>query len=235
MKNWFKTIYLRNDKGQYVGGISKLKLAAIVSLVVVIACGMTCSALYGPGLNQECTQRGLGQESCEVSSNEATEPLVWVPTGTQLSVEGNVIWDVSKADELKPAIDVGSDPQALYKLYEWEKKNLKSELNSWKEKAGKPTKVTAYTSRVQETDATPCISADGSDICKRYAEGERICATNDHPIGSMLFIQGLGNCIVRDRMNSRYTGTGRVDWYMGHDLASARKWGIRTVAVAKVK
>lgn len=230
-----ETVYIRNLKGQFVGAFKKKKAWAIVTFVIVIA---SLSIFYGFKASKmvtECTHWVSDQKTCEVSSNEATEPLTWVTTGTQTMVEGNIIWDVYQGEDLKPAIDVGSDPQTLYKLHEWEVKNLKKEVQSWKDKAGRPSQVTAYTSRVQETDATPCISADGSDICKRYAEGERICATNDHAIGSVLYVQGLGNCVVRDRMNKRYTGTGRVDWYMGHDLTGARKWGIRTVAVAKVK
>ena len=34
--------------------------------------------------------------------------------------------------------------------------------------------VTAYSSEVGQTDASPCIAADGSDICKRAAAGETL-------------------------------------------------------------
>ena len=95
--------------------------------------------------------------------------------------------------------------------------------------------VTAYTSYANQTDSTPCISADGSNICDRYAEGELICATNDHPLGTTLHVHGYGVCTVADRMNSRYTGTGRVDIYLGYDTPAALQWGVKQVIVKTIK
>jgi len=89
--------------------------------------------------------------------------------------------------------------------------------------------VTAYNSVPAQTDGTPCIAADGSDICKRYAEGELICASNAVPFGTHLSVEGYGLCTVADRMNPRYTD--RVDVYYGMDVSGARRWGIRTVPV----
>lgn len=101
-------------------------------------------------------------------------------------------------------------------------------------KPGRIVYVTAYTSEVGQTDSTPCIAADGSDICVKYADGERICATNDHPMHSTLNIDGYGQCTVRDRMNKRYTGTGRVDLYLGMDTPAAKQWGARQVTVTRL-
>lgn len=91
--------------------------------------------------------------------------------------------------------------------------------------------VTAYTSHVEQTDDTPCLAADGSNICFRYEQGEHICASNDYPFGTRLRIEGYGICTVADRMNSRYTGTYRIDIYLGYDLMAALDWGVRSVAV----
>lgn len=97
--------------------------------------------------------------------------------------------------------------------------------------------VTAYTSEVGQTDSTPCISSDGSNICERYAKGELICAAGDRnvPLGSKFYVEGYGTCSVADRMNIRYNGTGRVDIYLGYDTPSAFKWGIRQVPVARIQ
>lgn len=95
--------------------------------------------------------------------------------------------------------------------------------------------VTGYTSHVNQTDSTPCIAADGTDICKRYAKGEKICATNDWPMHTKLSIEGLGTCIVADRMNRRYTGTGRIDWYFGMDIEAARKHGVKKLQIEVYK
>lgn len=94
--------------------------------------------------------------------------------------------------------------------------------------------VTGYSSRSEETDDSPCISADGSNICELYAKGELICATNDFPMHSTLAIEGIGTCIIRDRMNRRYTGTNRVDWYYGFDTTSAVRHGVK-LAYATIK
>ena len=97
--------------------------------------------------------------------------------------------------------------------------------------------VSMFTSRPEETDDTPCIAASGKDICKLKAIGENICASNDVPFGTMLRFFGLGTCTVWDRMNERYTGTGRVDWYAGDGaeaLELARQHGVRKYRVVPI-
>lgn len=91
--------------------------------------------------------------------------------------------------------------------------------------------VVAYTSEVGQTDGTPCIAADGTDICRRFAAGEALCASNDHPFGTMLALWRPGDqsflrtCVVADRMNWRYTGLGFIDIYMGYDTPAAIEFG----------
>ena len=107
--------------------------------------------------------------------------------------------------------------------------NVLKKWRAWEESKKKVTKMvptTAYTSRVEETDDSPCISADGSDICKRYANGETLYATNDIPLGTKVKVDGVIGTVV-DRMNRRYTGTGRIDVYMGHNLKAARAHGLK--------
>lgn len=89
--------------------------------------------------------------------------------------------------------------------------------------------VSAYTSEPEQTDDSPCISADGSDICLRYEAGENICATNAFPLGTVLFVGNLGTCTVADRMNARYKN--RVDWYMGLDTPRAIDFGVQNLNV----
>ena len=89
--------------------------------------------------------------------------------------------------------------------------------------------VTGYTSTVGETDATPCLAADRSNICKRHATGEAICAANRYRFGTRLTVEGLGVCTVADRTHRRYAD--RVDWYFGRDRAAAKSFGKRRLAV----
>lgn len=85
--------------------------------------------------------------------------------------------------------------------------------------------VTAYNSVVWQTDSTPCIGASGENICDLYAQGQDVCAANFVPLGTILEVEGLGNCVVRDRMNARYFY--RVDWFMGVDVQAAKQFGVR--------
>ena len=92
--------------------------------------------------------------------------------------------------------------------------------------------ITAYNSTVGQTDDSPCISADGSNICERYAKGEQICAANFVPLGTILQIDKFGSCIVADRMNKKYKN--RVDIYMGMDLERALKFGVQKLGVKSI-
>lgn len=94
---------------------------------------------------------------------------------------------------------------------------------------GTVREVTAYTSEVGQTDASPCVSANGMNICHLYAEGTNICATNAFPLGTVLVVDKLGTCVVHDRMNARYRN--RVDWYFGYDTPRALEFGVQNLNV----
>ncbi|MEA3398208.1 MAG: hypothetical protein U9R06_00490 [Patescibacteria group bacterium] len=90
--------------------------------------------------------------------------------------------------------------------------------------------LTAYTSEVAQCDSTPCVTANGFNLCEHGIEDS--VAANFLPFGAKIKIPELFGdrvFVVRDRMNSRYTD--RIDIWM-LDKADARKFGIR---VAKVE
>lgn len=89
--------------------------------------------------------------------------------------------------------------------------------------------VTAYNSVPWQTDDTPCIGAQGTDICALLEAGSNTCAANFVPLGTVLDVEGLGTCVVRDRKNARYFYS--VDWYMGMDIQAAKNWGSRYIPV----
>ena len=65
--------------------------------------------------------------------------------------------------------------------------------------------VTAYSSTVDQTDSTPCITANGFNLCKHNEEN--IIAANFLPFGAKIRIpEHFGDkiFIVQDRMNARY-------------------------------
>ena len=76
----------------------------------------------------------------------------------------------------------------------------------------------------RQTDDTPCISANGENICRALAQGEMRCAANFVPLGSHLYVDKIGVCLVTDRMNRRYRN--RVDIAMQKDeYRKARRFG----------
>ena len=96
-------------------------------------------------------------------------------------------------------------------------------------KQGEIREVTAYNSVPWQTDDSPCVSADGTNICEL---DYNVCATNAFPLGTKLYVDKLGECVVHDRMNKRYKE--RVDWYMKMDVERARAFGLQKLLVTKV-
>lgn len=85
--------------------------------------------------------------------------------------------------------------------------------------------TTAYNSDPGQTDDTPCITANGFNVCEHNTEN--IVATNMLPFGTKVRFPELHGdkvFIVMDRMNSRYTT--RVDFWM-IDKQDARAFGIK--------
>ena len=90
--------------------------------------------------------------------------------------------------------------------------------------------MTAYNSEPGQTDDTPCITANGFDVCKHGKEDT--IAANFLKFGTKVRIPELFGdrvFIVRDRMNSRYTD--RIDIWMVNK-SDALKFGKR---VAKIE
>lgn len=85
--------------------------------------------------------------------------------------------------------------------------------------------VTAYNAGdPDQTDDTPCISANGEDLCAALAEGRKRCAANFVPLGSNLYVDKIGVCLVTDRTNGRYRN--RVDIAMPkHERQKAFRFG----------
>lgn len=68
--------------------------------------------------------------------------------------------------------------------------------------------VTAYTLSKDETDDTPCIGAGNHNLCE-LSKTTKVCASNMFPLHTKIYIEGIGECEILDRMNRRYKN--RVD------------------------
>jgi len=86
--------------------------------------------------------------------------------------------------------------------------------------------LTAYTSEAAQTDDSPCITANGFDLCKHGQEDT--VAINGVKMGTRVRFPDLfGNrvFVVRDRMNARY-GSNRADVWM-LSKANAISFGVK--------
>lgn len=79
--------------------------------------------------------------------------------------------------------------------------------------------VSAYSSSVNQTDATPFRTASGTYV------GREIIAANFLPIGTLVSIEGK-DYRVEDRLSDRYNGTLRVDMWKP-TRAEAIQFGVR--------
>jgi len=90
--------------------------------------------------------------------------------------------------------------------------------------------ITSYNSEAAQCDSTPCITANGFNLCEHGIEDT--IAANWLKFGTKVRIPELfGNrvFVVRDRMNKRYSD--RVDIWM-LDKQVARKFGVK---IAKIE
>jgi len=95
--------------------------------------------------------------------------------------------------------------------------------------SGTIREASAYNSVIAQTDDTPCIGADGSNLCDRLAAGECLFAANFDKLGTKHYLEGFGECTLADRMNSRYKNS--IDIFMGDDISAANQFGRRSILV----
>jgi len=93
--------------------------------------------------------------------------------------------------------------------------------------------ITAYNSEVGQTDNSPCITANGFDVCKNGKEDT--IAANFLKFGTKVKIPDLFGdrvFVVRDRMNAKHPT--RVDIWM-KDRPSAMKFGVKTAKIQVIE
>ncbi|MFA5184549.1 MAG: hypothetical protein WC456_03410 [Patescibacteria group bacterium] len=93
--------------------------------------------------------------------------------------------------------------------------------------------ITAYNSEAAQTDDSPCITANGFNVCTHGVEDT--IAANFLKFGTKVKIPELFGdriFIVRDRMNSRYTS--RVDVWM-KEKKDALRFGVKVAQIQVVE
>lgn len=93
--------------------------------------------------------------------------------------------------------------------------------------------ITAYNSEAAQTDSSPCITANGFNVCEHGVEDT--IAANFLKFGTKVKIPELYGdriFIVRDRMNKRYSE--RLDIWMVN-RQDAVKFGVKTVTIQVIE
>lgn len=108
-------------------------------------------------------------------------------------------------------------------------KVVASSTPNYKVKSTSVHVMTAYNSEAAQTDDSPCITANGFNVCEHGIEDT--IAANFLKMGTKVKIPDLYGdriFVVRDRMNKKHPD--RVDIWM-KDRASAIKFGVKTAKI----
>lgn len=194
-----------------------------IVLLTIIACIFQFVLFYAPALAEEAVQ--------EANAQGLQEEMI---VGVEVIKDQNMD---SEAAKLKPAngmvaTEVMAAEIDINPIAETENKSFGPE-----NKPADPYRVvktsthtmTAYNSEAAQTDSTPCITANGFNVCSHGIEDT--VAANFLPMGTKIRIPDLfGDRVftVRDRMNKRYSD--RVDIWMLHKT-DALKFGVRKARI----
>jgi len=131
----------------------------------------------------------------------------------------------------KPPIAEKIIIQDLLPKAEIKKKEVQKEIRV-EEKKVVIREVSAYNAGdPAQTNSSPCISANGENICEALSLGYKRCAANFVKFGTILNIENYGDCLVVDRMNSRYKNSVDIAFSL-EEKERALKFGRQKLAVS---
>lgn len=187
--------------------LSPLSSKQTLVLYIIIACFFQFIFFYAPNLVDDVMKQAKAQTENTVIANAKT------------LLEN----DFLVKNEVLIKEEQGILQREIVKLPEHEDKPIKVIRTS-------SHVMTAYNSDPRQTDDTPCITANGFNVCE-HGEEDTIAA-NFLRFGTKVMIPELFGdrvFVVRDRMNKRYSQ--RVDIWM-KDYGDAINFGVR---VAKIQ
>ncbi len=159
-----------------------------------------------------------------------TRQEVWIPKNPEvLLVDASTSKRIYVAPEVLTSAVTVTPPRFLVQKKETSIAVAKKTPSSQNKSKVRYVTVTAYTSAVEQTDSTPCITANGFNVCKHGVEN--VIAANFLPFGARVrFPDMYGERIftVQDRMNPRHYN--RMDIWM-KSKSSARQFGVRKLKV----
>lgn len=180
-----------------------------IVLATIIACVFQFALFYAPALADDAIKGAEAASNDEIVT--INDSIVKSKTMDQ------------EAANIKVAISTEaatSTPETATSTPEKVEKVIKTSTHT----------ITAYNSEAAQTDSSPCITANGFNVCKHGIEDT--VAANFLPMGTKIKIPELFGdriFIVRDRMNKKHPN--RVDIWM-KERPAAIKFGVK---VAKIQ
>lgn len=196
-----------------------------IVLLTIVACIFQFTLFYAPALADEAVQAASAAGNDEeliiindsVSKAEGMDPeaakLNQIEAIFVASSTNNIADNLNTQTASSSLTTATTSPEKVEKI-------IKVSTNT----------ITAYNSEAAQTDSSPCITANGFNVCKHGIEDT--IAANFLPFGTKVKIPDLFGdrvFVVRDRMNKKHPN--RVDVWM-QDRSDAIKFGVK---VAKIQ
>lgn len=188
-----------------------------VVLLTIIACIFQFAFFYAPALADEAVKNANAQgndDEIVIMNDSLVKETTMDPEAVKLSGLGTLLV-ANSTDLIASSTDItaSSTPEKTEKV-------IRTSTHT----------MTAYNSEIGQTDDSPCITANGFNVCKHGIEDT--IAANFLPLGTKVKIPELFGdrvFVVRDRMNKKHPN--RVDVWM-KDRHDAVHFGVK---VAKIQ
>lgn len=196
-----------------------------IVLLTIVACIFQFTLFYAPALADEAVQAASAagnDEELIIINDSVAKTEGMDPEAAKLN-QSEAIFVASSTNNTADNIDTKTASSSLTTATtspEKVEKIIKVSTNT----------ITAYNSEAAQTDSSPCITANGFNVCKHGIEDT--IAANFLPFGTKVKIPDLFGdrvFVVRDRMNKKHPN--RVDVWM-QDRSDAIKFGVK---VAKIQ
>jgi len=191
-----------------------------IVLLTIIACIFQFTLFYAPALAdaavKEANATNNAEEIVSINSSIVREPAIDQKIVVINNIDDTLTVEVSSSAALNVLTE--SKPTSTVETI-----ILRESIHT----------MTAYNSEVGQTDDSPCITANGFNVCKHGIEDT--IAANFLPMGAKVKIPELFGervFIVRDRMNKKHSN--RVDVWM-KDRHDAIQFGVKIAKIQVIK
>lgn len=196
-----------------------------LALFVVIACIFQFLFFFAPTLAEAAVKEALAEETEMMVSNGSIFKNENIDEEAARFMPENQSFGVLENDKKEEVIEITIEDFSNLSFFGPEEEPEPQ----YRVKKTSFHIFTAYNSEVAQTDDSPCITANGFNLCEHGIEDT--VAANFLPMGTKIKIPELFGdriFVVRDRMNKRYSD--RVDVWM-LNKADAIKFGVKKAKI----